>query len=239
MRNNPSIEILSTRPLRDDIVHKAALKQVAIDTASFIATQPVDNETLRTQINDIATSSNVVAIFTSMNAVESVIQKLSAPPTWKLFTMGGITKELTIQFFGETNFLASAKNATALAEKIVHHGGINKVVYFCGDQRLDELPETLKANGIAVEEIVVYETIQTPVDIQKNYTGIVFFSPSAVHSFFSLNTIPTNTILFSIGKTTTACIKTYVTNEVVTSDWPGKEQMIDQVIAYYTAVNHA
>lgn len=239
MRNNKSIEILSTRPLRDDIVHKAALKKVAIDTASFIATLPVNNELLCTQIQQLALSSSVVAIFTSMNAVDSVIKKLSAPPAWQLFTMGGITKELTIQFFGETHFLASAKNATALAEKIIHHGGIEKVIYFCGDQRLDELPETLKANGIAVEEIVVYETIQTPVDVQKNYDGIVFFSPSAVHSFFSLNTIPTTTILFSIGKTTSASIRTYVTNEVITSEWPGKEQMIHQVVAYFTAVNHA
>ena len=238
MHNNPSIDILSTRPLRDDIIHKAALKQIAIDTASFIATQPLDNEPLRAQIHQIANSSHVVAIFTSMNAVDSVIKKLGAPPAWQLFTMGGITKELTIQFFGEKHFLASAKNATALAEKIIHHGGIEKVIYFCGDQRLDELPETLKVNGISVEEIVVYETIQTPVEIQKNYQGIVFFSPSAVHSFFSLNTIPTNTILFSIGKTTTACIRTYVSNEVVTSEWPGKEQMIDQVVAYYTAVNN-
>jgi uroporphyrinogen-III synthase len=54
-----------------------------------------------------------------------------------------------------------------------------------------------------------------------------------VHSFFSENTIATNVVLFSIGTTTTATIKTYCINKVITSEWPGKENMIDLVLNYY------
>ena len=81
--------------------------------------------------------------------------------------------------------------------------------------------------------MIVYKTIQTPKTIEKNYDAVVFFSPSAVHSFFSVNTLPINTVIFSIGKTTTATIQSYCSNMIITSEWPGKEQMIDRVLEYF------
>ena len=128
---------------------------------------------------------------------------------------------------------ATAKNATILADKIIQTKTIEEVVFFCGDHRLDELPETLRYNSITVNELVVYTTVQLPVFIEKDYDAFIFFSPSAVHSFFSMNTVPINAIMFSIGKTTTATIQTYCTNKVVTSEWPGKDQMIENIISYF------
>jgi uroporphyrinogen-III synthase len=181
-------------------------------------------------------SQKINVVFTSINAVTAVAVQLTSRPDWTIYSLGGITKETVYRYFSEKSVVATAKNATALAEKIVLRHPMEEVVFFCGDQRLNELPETLLANHIPVKEIAVYTTIETPQPIEKNYSGILFFSPSAVHSFFSVNTINTNVILFSIGKTTTATIRSYCTNTVETSEWPGKQQMIERVIAYFEKI---
>lgn len=229
------INILSTRPLHDTVIHKAAHKNIFIDAVSFIETEVINTGELVKNIQSFA-SQKIIAIFTSINAVEAVIKHLAEQPEWKVFSMGGITKELVIQFFGETSLLGSAKNATVLAERIIEAGNVNEVVFFCGDQRLDELPQTLAAHNIKVNEVIVYTTIQTPKEIDKPYNGIIFFSPSAVHSFFSVNTIAMSVILFAIGKTTAATIRSYVKNEVVMSEWPGKDQMVEQAIQYFSTI---
>ncbi len=224
--------ILCTRPLEQWLINKAAEKGMNIDTIPFIKTEPIVAPGIIQQIQ-YCRSQKMTAAFTSVNAVNAVVQQLTGQPDWTIFTIGGITKETVFQFFGEKAVAASAKNATALAEKIILHHPAGEVVFFCGDQRLNELPEILAANNIPVREIAVYATIETPRAIEKNYSAILFFSPSAVHSFFSLNTIHTNVVLFSIGKTTTATIQSYCNNRVETSEWPGKQQMIEKMIAFF------
>lgn len=224
--------ILCTRPLDTMLVYKAANSGISIDEVVFVETDPVTIAETIQQIQDIA-SKKATVVFTSMNAVDAVTSQLKQQPEWKIYCLGGITKETVFNFFGEKSVADTAKNAKTLAEKIILAGETKEVFFFCGDQRLDELPETLKANEIKVNEVVVYNTRLIPNFIVKNYDGIIFFSPSAVHSFFSENTIATNVVLFSIGTTTTATIKTYCTNKIITSEWPGKENMIDLVLDYY------
>ncbi|CAN5620682.1 uroporphyrinogen-III synthase [soil metagenome] len=224
--------ILCTRPLDRMLVYKAANSGISIDEISFVETEPVITNVVIEKIQLLATKKAKV-VFTSMNAVDAVTSRLTQQPDWKIYCVGGITKETVFNFFGEKSVAGAAKNAKALAEKIILSGDVTDVVFFCGDNRLDELPETLKANNIRVDEVIVYTTTLIPNFIVKNYDGIVFFSPSAVHSFFSDNTIATNVVLFSIGTTTTATIKTYCNNNVITSEWPGKENMIDKVLEYY------
>jgi len=224
--------LLSTRVLDDTLINRAAESNLSIECVSFIETRHLQSEALQQQLQDLA-GEPVTAIFTSMNAVNAVAAQISNVPHWKIFCTGGVTKEYVIKYFGEASIAATAKNATILAEKIIAAKPATPLIFFCGDQRLNDLPELLKAHGKTVSEIVVYTTEQTPVFVEKNYQGILFFSPSAVHSFFSLNTVPTDVVLFSIGQTTAATIQSYCTNKVVVSQWPGAESMIDLVIEYY------
>jgi uroporphyrinogen-III synthase len=107
------------------------------------------------------------------------------------------------------------------------------VIFFCGDQRRDEMPDQLKINSIKVTEIVVYKTTLTPQKIEKKYEGILFFSPSAVKSFFQINEVPDQTVLFAIGNTTADELKSFSKNKIVTSDVPTRETLIDKVISYF------
>lgn len=227
-----NIHLLSTRMLDDTLITRAAENNLTIECVSFIETKHLQNDVLQQQLQALA-DEPVTAVFTSMNAVNAVAEQLHQVPNWKIFCTGGITKEYAIKYFGEEAIVATAKNATVLAEKIIATNVVEYIFFFCGDQRLNDLPELLQTSGKAVTELVVYTTEQTPVFIEKNYDGILFFSPSAVHSFFSLNTIPTSVVLFSIGHTTAATIQSYCTNRVVVSQWPGAESIIDVAIEYY------
>lgn len=226
------ISVLCTRAISDTLVLKASTQNIAIDVVPFIETDIIRSTDIAAQVRQLA-QKKITAIFTSINAVEAVVSQLTHIPDWTICCLGGMTKDIIIDFFGESKIAITAKNASALADKIVVANPTSEAVFFCGDQRLDELPKILRMHYIEVKELIVYKTIQTPVYIEKNYDGIIFFSPSAVHSFFSVNTLPTTVVLFSIGKTTAATISTYCVNLVITSEWPGKEQMVDVVINYF------
>lgn len=226
------VNVLFTRPLDTILEQKASLRKVFVDTAKFIETKTTTDEAI---ITSVRTTSDYTAtvVFTSTNAVEAVASFINNQPNWDVYCIGGATKDAVIDVFGEPSIKALAKSAANLADKIIVAGTVKKVVFFCGDQRLTTLPETLAAHGIEVEEMVVYNTELTPQVVEKNYQGIAFFSPSAVHSFFSENTVATNVIMFAIGKTTAATIASYCSNKIVTCEWPGSEQMLDTVIHYF------
>lgn len=229
-----NIQILSTRPLKTELVEKAAARHIHAEAEAFIQNIPEFSLQLSNAIRTLS-GQTLVVVFTSIHAVEVVKAELDGiVPPWKIFCTGGVTKEALLEIFAEDNIIATAKNAGNLAEKILQHPEITEVFFFCSKQRLNDLPETLAAAGVAVNEKIVYQTVGTPIAIEKDYDAILFFSPSAVHSFFSMNTLPLTTTLFSIGKTTTATIESYCGNEVVTSQWPGESTLIDLVIEYYS-----
>lgn len=228
-----NIEILSTRNLNRELVQKAGLNDIKIESISFIENVPDVSSEIADEIKKYA-AKKIIAVFTSIHAVEVVKSELpDITPVWEIFCTGGATKEALLEIFNETAIAGTAKNASGLAEKILQHPNLKQVVFFCGKQRLNDLPETLQSTGIHVTEVVVYQTVGTPVTISKHYQGILFFSPSAVHSFFSTNTISVSVVLFSIGKTTTATIESYCSNKVITSQWPGEANLIELVLDYF------
>lgn len=231
MQHN-NTRILCTRPLDQLLISKAAEKNIDITVLPFIEINKLQTAAFRAQVESLALTKADVA-FTSQYSVESVALNLVGKPNWKICCIGGVTKETVAKYFGEDSLVVTAKNASALARKIIETGDIGEVLFFCGDQRLDDLPETLRANNIPVQEVVAYQTLQTPHDVEEDYAGVLFFSPTAVHSFFSNNTVRIDVVLFSIGRTTTATIQSYCTNKVVTSEWPGQENLVERVVEYF------
>ncbi len=230
-----NINILSTRLLNKELIDKAGLQHINIDAEAFIRNIPDISPDITDTIHALSVQP-VTAIFTSIHAVEVVKSEFNGiVPPWNIFCTGGATKEALLDIFNESSIIATAKNAHGLAEKILQHKEIKEVVFFCSKQRLNDLPETLQEAKVAVKELMVYQTVGTPVTITRYYNGMLFFSPSTVHSFFSTNTIPISTILFSIGKTTTATIESYCSNQVITSQWPGEANMIDLVLEHFGA----
>lgn len=224
--------ILSTRPLDEAIVADAAAVDIVIDTLSFIETTPILTEEVAQQVQ-LHAQHDATVVFTSMNAVEAVINLLNDErPFWDIYCIGDTTGNLVSEYFGSSAVAGTANNALALAA-VMLLDGIKEAVFFCGDQRRDELPETLRTNNVTLHEVVAYQTINTPQVIEKNYDGILFFSPSAVESFFTANNIAGNTILFAIGNTTGDTIKKFSNNRVITAVIPGKEALAKQAIEHF------
>ncbi len=246
-----SIHILSTRPLPAGLIAHAAAFGVGLDTLAFISTAPEADDDLIRGIRELALKP-LVAVFTSMNAVEAVRGWLMTPPRWKVFCIGSATRGLVADFFGEAAIVGTAASAGMLAETVREWDGFGgaggrgsasdaggaggagrEVYFFCGDHRREELPFLLRQEGFTVNEWVVYRTILTPRKVERVYDGIAFFSPSAVESFFSLNTVTETTRFFAIGETTAASISALCSNPVVISDSPEKEVLVRRMIDYF------
>jgi uroporphyrinogen-III synthase len=231
--SSAQIRILSTRPLDGPLLELAAEKNIVIDTLSFIDTASIRDEYLDQQVRNLG-ARQLTAVFTSMNAVTAVTGKLRDPRyvSWKVFCIGAATKELVQEHFGAASIAGTAPSAAELAAEIIQHAPA-EVFFFCGDARRDELPDKLSAAGIGVNELIVYRTTQTPYIVKTPYDGIAFFSPSAVHSFFSINATDEDAIFFAIGQTTAGAIRTYTDNPIVLSKTPEKEMLVRQIIDYF------
>jgi uroporphyrinogen-III synthase len=231
--SNNSIRVLCTRPIPVELVEEAAAKGIAVDVLSFIETEPIESVEVQQEIENALILSATV-VFTSMNAVEAVAEYLfDEQPDWKIYCMGNTTRQLVKKYFGEQAIQSTAENATALAEKIVENEMPEEVLFFCGDQRRDELPQLLKQQDVEVNEIVVYHTIPVPHKLSTDYTAVLFFSPSAVESFFSANKAGDKTIFFAIGNTTALAIKKHTANRVLIGDAPGKEELVKDMISFF------
>lgn len=228
------ISILSTRPLDASFIEEAKTSNIEIDVLSFIETEAIRSTQLQQEIENVLLQSSTV-VFTSMNAVEAVANELDGQqPGWKIYSIGSTTSKLVKKYFGAEAIAGIANSAAELAELIIDEGKSDEVIFFCGDQRRDELPDILRNNDIEVNEIVVYETIAVPHKVEKKYHGALFFSPSAVESFFSVNKIADSTVLFAIGNTTANALKKYSDNKLIISDEPGKEDLFRKMVEYFS-----
>lgn len=227
------ISILSTRPLETALLEAAKAKDVQVDIVSFIDTSPAQTTGFKDEVSKIIKQPTAV-VFTSMNAVSSVAAYINGDkPEWSIFCIGNTTRQLAARYFGEQSINTVGNNASDLADKMIASKQIKQVVFFCGDQRREELPGKLRQNGIAVQEVIVYHTISTPHRIDKAYDGILFYSPSAVQSFFYANAVPASTVLFAIGQTTADAIKSFTDNLIIESDRPGKDELVKKMFQFF------
>ena len=209
------VQILSTKMLSPVLTEEAMQAGIEVHSVPFITTETIDDIFTREEVEQVALLTGTV-VFTSTKAVEAVGAMVDKDIIqWDIYCIGHATKEAAEKYFGEGNIRGTADNATELAGLLVEESPGENIIFFCGNRRRDELPDILESEGIPVNDIVVYETVATPRKILKYYNGILFFSPSAVESFFSINTVTENSILFAIGNTTASALKKYTSNKII------------------------
>ena len=151
------------------------------------------------------------AIFTSGNALEALQRhpaaKALAPH--RAFCVGAKTRERLESAGWEV--IASFGYAQQLANYLVEQYAGYSFVFFCGERRMDTLPEQLKTHGIPCHECLTYTTELTPQKLHKPYDGLLFFSPSAVKSFLKENRFVGEKII-CIGSTTQGAIPQGITS---------------------------
>lgn len=224
--------ILSTRSLPEQHLSTAFEKGFLVEVVSFIKTEPLSSDEVVHKIDEALDSSSTI-IFTSAKAVEAVAKNMKAKKNnWMVFCIEHGTLAAAEKYFGKASIAATALDAASLAEKLLNLK-IKEACFFCGDQRMDELPNQLRSKSVNVQEVVVYRTISTPMKIEKVYDGILFFSPSGVKSFFELNALHSETVLFAIGATTAESLKTFSKNKTLISRSTSRTGVLDEAIAYF------
>jgi Uroporphyrinogen-III synthase len=122
-----------------------------------------------------------------------------------------------------------------LAKAVVSLHPKDGAVFFCGNIRRPELPDYLQVHEVPLQELVVYHTHEIPVAVNQPYDAVLFFSPSAVRSFFSVNSVPHTTALFAIGSTTANALQDAGYSNIVVANVAGKEAMIETFLNWYAA----
>jgi uroporphyrinogen-III synthase len=221
--------ILSTALLPfDRIMHIP--DSIDIQVIPFTEIFPRSDENIKTQIAGLS-AKKIAVVFTSAYAVKFVAGFLSQKPEWKIYCIRNETRIAVVNWFGSESIIKFASNAMFLSQHIIADG-IKEAVFFCGDQRMDILPDNLKKHGVSLTECIVYDTRLTPKQLDHQPDAILFFSPTAVSSFFSVNELSSETIVFAMGTTTAKALKQNTNNPVIISPEADKAFVFNMALEY-------
>ena len=214
--------VLSTKKI------KKSEKQILFDANINV----IEHKFIKTKkIDFIIKSINEYVIFTSKNAVKSVLKNRLERQIKerKVFCVGQKTK----QFLEKHHFIVqeSADYSSELGELIIKNYKNHSFTFFSGNIRKNTLPYLFDENYIIWNEVVTYETTLNPKLITEKVDGILFYSPSAVKSYLIENTLE-NQICFCIGTTTAKALE-YKTKNIKIASQPTVENAIEEVIKYY------
>jgi len=173
-------------------------------------------------------------VLTSKSGVKAFLQIVNEwnlnISDYKVFSISEATKKLAVA--AGIQIIASAANANALADEILKHKDIKILTHICSNRRRDELSERLKSSGVNVRDVVAYHTEFTPVKIESGYDAILFFSPSAVDSFLSVNPFHQATC-FCIGQTTANHAKQKGYQHTYIAAAPSEDALVQELINHY------
>lgn len=214
--------ILSTKKIKASEKKKLTDTNINVIEHKFIKTKKIDF---------ILKTLNEYVIFTSKNAVKSVLKNRVERQVKekKIFCVGQKTK----QFLEKHHFIVQecVDYSSDLAELIIDNYKNHSFTFFSGNIRKNTLPEILNENYIIWNEVVVYETTLNPKVITEKIDGILFFSPSAVKSYLKENKLENETC-FCIGTTTAKALENK-TKKIKTATKPLVENVVEEVIKYY------
>ncbi|RQO31473.1 hypothetical protein DBR32_05800 [Taibaiella sp. KBW10] len=220
--------ILSTKELKADTLAAAEGTRFDITCIPFIRIEFVAMEALAQKPRPKGTG-----IFTSVNAVNAYVSgRANLPEIDCVYCIEGATSEAVQALLPEATLLATSPYAVELLLHIVAQHMQEPLYFFSGDQRLSTIPDGLTKLGIAFEEIGLYKTILQTAPVKKQYDALLFFSPSAVSSFFRTNTIAEKTTVFAIGHTTARALEGLV-DKVMVCDRPREASLLQFAMEYF------
>jgi uroporphyrinogen-III synthase len=216
------IKILSTKTLSP--THIQIFEENGFDIKDM---QFIDFQYLTPNI--LFNNKNKYAIFTSQNGVIGFEKIYKGESDLNIFCLEGPTAYMA-EKWGKIQ--GTAANSVALAEQILE-SDIEAVAYFKGNLSRPDLAGILRGQGVKVSEYDVYKTILTPFEVASQFDAYLFFSPSAVDSFFKKNIINTDIPCFCIGHTTATTLQRYNHQAIYTPTTPSVSGVVDCVLIYF------
>jgi uroporphyrinogen-III synthase len=249
MESMPSIRVISTKALRSESFLFAQQHGWKLEVYPMIeAIFTYHREQIIEIIHNIQkTSPQPLLVFSSSNAIKALYTGckenfLSFPAGAKACFVGEKTAAIASELLQTHNVLI-ANNALELIEKI-DNVNVESFVFVSGQKRLDTIPEGLQAKGFQLKEFQLYNTIPKPVKIGGVYQAVLFFSPSAVESFFMKNSWESYRVAVGVGETTAGCLRSRQVEKIIIADKPGEietmkalSSYIDEVKQMYGGIN--
>ena len=170
-----------------------------------------------------------LSIFTSKNAVKALRSSIPDldPSGLRCICVGSGTGKM-LRKWG-FSVLEEAPTAEHLCLRIQKQYARDSFVYYCGNKRLNLIPNTLTALGVKWKEVIAYRTTLNRQYFKDPFEAVLFFSPSGVESFMSVNKIAGATG-YCIGKTTAKALEKY-TQKIIQANNPTMQGLIERVIA--------
>lgn len=219
--------IFSTKTLSTD-QKKMFGDDIHVEMSDFITVRNnrIQNKVIKKPIENV--------VFTSQNAVGAVLSNFSSFELQfkNIYCVGRRTKKLIEKKIGPV--VKSKNSAEKLATYLVDTLSTKEITFFCGNLRRDDLPQILADEGIVINEIESYVTSLTPRKISEKCHGIMFYSPSGIHSYIKENKV-TEIPVFCIGETTAITARKYFKN-VEVAKVPTVASLINTVNQYFDHV---
>ena len=221
------MKLLSTKIVSKKFKDLLIKNNYQIEEKSFIKILPFKSK------SNISILENI--IFTSKNAVEIILKNYIIKNNLAnkyIYCVGKSTAELIKK--NNLNLIKSEDNSKNLSKFILANfkNSKNSFTYFSGKKRIRELENNLKKNNINIIVHEVYDTLLTPLKINDLYDGVIFYSPSAVKSFFKGNNSLNNTYGFCIGNTTAKELSNY-SNRFSVAKSNSEENMLESINKYF------
>ena len=221
------MKLLSTKIVSKKFKDLLIKNNYQIEEKSFIKILPFKSK------SNISILENI--IFTSKNAIKIILKNSIIKNNLankNIYCVGKSTAELIKK--NNLNLIKSEDNSKNLSKFILANfkSSKNSFTYFSGKKRIRELENNLKKNNINIIVHEVYDTLLTPIKINDLYDGVIFYSPSAVKSFFKGNNSLNNTHGFCIGNTTAKELYNY-SNRFSVAKSNSEENMLESINKYF------
>ncbi|NQW35392.1 MAG: hydroxymethylbilane synthase [Flavobacteriales bacterium] len=167
-------------------------------------------------------------VITSQNGVFALLHNFGSEELQfeNIYCVGVRTKLLIEKKLGKV--IHAENSAEKLADFLVENiKDDEEITYFCSDIRRDALPKKLTDNNKTLIEVEAYATQNTPSTLNEVFDGVLFFSPSAIESYLSVNNT-TDVTAFCIGGTTAETAKGHFKNLKI-AQTPTVEKVIELV----------
>lgn len=195
----------------------------ALTTTNFIVSSEPLIQTTTLPFDSSTWNKKIPWVFTSRTA-SALFQQSDLPE--RVYAIGKRTAHHI-----KNALLPSNSTAKALAEFIIKNGE-QSVLFICGKQRREELPNILKKAQINVIEQVIYHTqiLQKNVDLQS-VDALAFMSPSSVDGMVEnggFNNLP----CFAIGPTTAQTLIEHGQKPIISTE-SSAESLTQTAKAYF------
>jgi len=192
--------VACTRTLQPTVLRDALERRIQIHHHAFVVPQPAIGDEV--ELPEALAERSLV--FTSIHAVNATTHstrfKELAGNKVSCYCINGRTADAARQ--ARYDVIGVAPNALELASKLVQHKESRPIHFTTANNRM-ELHDTLLANDIQLERFNCYTVTADPITM-PDHEAILFFSPSQVDAFLTVNELRADIPVFCIGTTTAA-----------------------------------